>query len=158
MPKYQPATTAEVRAIQGPRPGTRALMATILAHYPLASSDGIYNVRRVRGSLTSWSLHAAGRAADVHVPDTPAGRKVGHDLFQRLIRPQTANALGICEVIYYNQRWDGTSGQIKPYHGKDAHKTHVHVGQTIDVASHPSVSTDPHDPLRRWFQHFLFEV
>ena len=74
-PKYQPVTAAEARLVQGPRPGSRALSDVVLfrmAHRGVRTG-GIYNSRKVRGSLTSWSTHAAGRGIDWMVPDKATG-------------------------------------------------------------------------------------
>lgn len=165
-PKYEPCTAIEWRTITGPTPGARAFLAEVLAHYGAGptnqsgvGSDGIYNHRMVRGSRTAHSNHASGRAIDVHVSDNGPGRLVGYDLFQRITRDPAATAVGVCEAIYYRQRWDGTSNLVKPYLGHpDDHKTHVHVTMTADVAHHPCDPTNPADPLRVWFRHFLFEV
>lgn len=150
MPKYQAVTASEANGVHGPRPGAVALQDVILMHYAgRLGTDGIYNHRKVRGSLTSWSLHAAGRAIDIHVPPTQAA--LGGELMVRLVK--SADALGVCEVIWNRTRWDGTSGQTKPYGGSDPHTTHVHIGMTVDIASRPNTPD-----LHKWFDFFLFGV
>ena len=151
-PAYQPVTRAENRAIQGPRPGTQTLLNVILMHTMLrgARSGGIYANRTVRFGK-SLSLHSAGRACDVMVPATngvatTAGRQLGDELFLRCVA--AAEQCGICEVIWWDKRW--TSAGVKPYKHTN-HRDHVHIGQTIDMASR----TDPQ--LGVWFNHFLFE-
>ena len=150
-PKYQPVTAAEAKAVQGPRPGSRALQDVLVQRFMGrgARSGGIYNQRRVRGSLTSWSGHAAGRAGDVMVPNTPDGKHMGDEIWLRLIN--AAEACGICEVIWNRQRWDGTTKQVKPYRGTNPHTDHVHWMQVVDVAAHPDTPD-----LRKWYEHFLF--
>ena len=40
----------------------------------------------------------------------------------------------------------------KPYHGKNPHTDHVHIGFTVDFADRPDTAE-----LRQWVSHFLFE-
>lgn len=155
-PKYQPATWSEARAVHGPKPGTQALLDTILWHMRLRGlnvwSGGIYNRRTIRGSVLP-SLHSCGRALDVMVPQTPAGRAAGDQLFLRAIN--AAEACGICEIIWNRQRWTADRG-VRPYKGTNPHLDHVHIGQTIDVASRGAGAE--RDNLVRWYAHFLFNV
>ena len=143
-PKYQPVTAAEAKAIQGPRPGSRALSDVVLARMAPrgVKTGGIYNSRKVRGSLTQWSTHSAGRGIDWRVPD----KATGDELFLRLVN--ACDAIGVGEVIWRHQRWTGDKG-VQPYKPTN-HFDHVHCSQTIDMASR----TDP--DLRKWFDHFLF--
>ena len=142
-PKYQPVTAAEAKAVQGPRPGSRALHDVVL--FRMASrgvrTGGIYNSRRVRGGI-AWSTHAAGRGIDWAVPS----KQVGDELYLRLIR--ACDQIGVGEVIWRDRRW--TADGEKPYKPKN-HYDHVHCSQTIDMASRPDTPD-----LRKWFDHFLF--
>jgi len=148
MPKYEKATSDEVKAIQGPRPGARVLSDVVIQHFlqkgVQVKSGGIYNKRRVRGGI-AWSLHSVGRGIDWMVPD----KNTGDEIFLRLIN--AAEQCGVCEIIWNRQRWDGTTGKVNEYRGPNPHTDHVHAGMTIDVASHPDTSD-----LRKWFNHFLF--
>ena len=143
---YEPVTSAEAKAIQGPRPGARALSDVVLMHYMArgVKTGGIYNSRKVRGSLTSWSTHAAGRGIDFMVPS----KEVGDEIYLRLIN--ASDATGVGEVIWQHYRWTGQKGQqnYKPSN----HLDHVHCSMTIDMASHPNT-----EDLRRWFAWFLFK-
>jgi hypothetical protein len=142
-PKYQPVTAAEAKAVQGPRPGSRALSDVVLARmaHRGVRSAGIYNSRRVRLG-TAWSTHAAGRGIDWAVPD----KATGDELFLRLVN--ACDQIGVGEVIWRDVRW--ASGEVKPYRPKN-HYDHVHCSQTIDMASRPDTPD-----LRKWFDHFLF--
>ena len=144
-PKYQPVTASEANAIHGPRPGSVALSDVVLARMASRGvrTGGIYNHRKVRGSLTSWSTHAAGRGIDWMVPN----KQVGDELFLRLVN--ACDQIGVAEVIWQHQRWTGDKG-VQPYKPSN-HLDHVHASQTIDMASRSDT-----DALRRWFDHFLF--
>lgn len=148
MPDYQKATWDEVRQVQGPRPGARALSDVVIQYFMAqgipVKSGGIYNKRRVRGG-TSWSLHSVGRGIDWMVPS----KNIGDQIWLRLIN--AAEQTGVCEVIWNRQRWDGTTKQVKPYRGINPHTDHVHAGMIVDVAAHPDTPD-----LRKWFDHFLF--
>jgi len=143
---YQPVSRAELRNHTGPRPGVRAFSDVVLwsMHSMGVTNGGIYNRRPVRGGI-SWSLHAVGRAADFMVPNTT----VGWYLALRAIR--NAPWLGVAEVIHDRKRWTAEKG-TKPYHGKNPHTDHVHIGFTVDFADRPDTAE-----LRQWVSHFLFE-
>jgi len=130
------------------------LSDVILMHYMGRGmkGGGIYNRRPVRLGR-AWSLHAGGRAADFMVPATggvatKAGKALGDELFMRAIA--AAEACGICEIIWWDKRWTGDKGV--QHYAPTNHRDHVHIGQTVDMASRTD-STN----LRRWFRHFLFE-
>ncbi|MFM7062636.1 MAG: hypothetical protein ACKO04_03965 [Actinomycetes bacterium] len=144
-PKYQPVTSAEARAIHGPRPGSRALHDVVLLRMASRGvrSGGIYNNRMIRGSLRSLSTHSAGRGIDWMVPD----KQTGDEIYLRLIR--ACDQIGVGEVIWRDRRWTGDKGE-QPYRPKN-HYDHVHCSQTIDMASRPDTPN-----LRKWFDHFLF--
>ena len=144
--KYEKVTAAEARTIQGPRPGARALSDVIIWHYHSRGvrSGGIYNSRKVRGSLTSWSTHAAGRGIDFMVPS----KEVGDEIYLRLIN--ASDATGVGEVIWRHSRWTGQDGE--KHYKPTNHFDHVHCSMTIDMASQPNT-----DELKRWFAHFLFQ-
>jgi hypothetical protein len=155
MPPYQPVSKAEWNNVHGPRPGTVVLQDVILRHAATAWgpgsawSDGIYNHRMVRGSRTTYSLHSAGRACDIGLPQNATGKQHGDELFLRLIN--AADACGIVEVIWYRQRWSMDKGVVA-YHGTDPHTGHVHFAQSVDMASRVDQGGD----LHKWFDHFLW--
>lgn len=147
---YQPVTSAELAHCFGPRPGVQAFSDVVLwsLHDKGVRSDGIYNRRKVRGSLFTWSLHAVGRAVDIGVakPSDP----VGDILMMQCVAH--ADWLGICEVIWNAKRWTKEKG-LRPYSGADLHRTHLHVGFTVDFADRPNTPE-----LRAWIAHFLFNA
>jgi len=146
---YQPVSATELKQVIGPRPGARALNDVIVPRLfsKGVRSAGIYN-RRPRRGLTALnprtaSLHAAGRAVDISIPN----QKVGDELFLRLI--SAADAIGICEIIWWDRRV--SSDGVKAYKGKDNHHTHIHIGLTSDFADRTNTPD-----LRKWISHFIF--
>lgn len=133
---YYPVTGSEVRAHSGPRPGAVALLRylrEVSANNPgrLPATDGIYNKRRIRGSL-SWSSHASGRGLDFGVnANTAEGLALGNFLLFCLMLD--AVPLGIQYVI-----WNGHSyrpGEApRVYKGVSPHKDHLHIELTPHAA------------------------
>ena len=152
---YQPVTSVELKTITGPRPGVRAVLDTILwfrsavtpEGFGGVKSGGIYNRRPQRGKTVlnpgSASLHSAGRALDIMVPN----KKAGDELYLRLAA--AADAIGICEIIWWERRLT-SKGEV-PYRGKSPHKDHLHVGFTADWAARANTPD-----LRKWIAHFVF--
>ena len=145
---YQPVTSAELRTVVGPRPGARAVSDVIVWHMYAkgARPGGIYNRRPVRGKSilapSSASLHAAGRAVDIMVPNL----NVGDEILLRLLK--AADAIGVCEIIWNRKRY--TAKGTFPYKGKSPHTDHLHIGLTAEMA-------DNRDPqLKQWVTHFMF--
>lgn len=138
---YEAVTTTEYRTKTGERRGTRALLDVLLFLFgALGVTDlGIYNRRKVRGG-SSWSIHAVGRAFDLGIPN----KALGDRIFLLLIR--AAPKLGLCEIIWWGQRWTAENG-VQPYYGVDNHHTHIHGAQTQEAADNPS----KRDDLTKWY-------
>src|SRR5215211_5097348 len=133
------ATWAPARRCTGSAtPGARSLMKWILDNFKDASSAGIYNCRTVRGG-SDTSLHAEGRALDVHFPGK--GHKDGHKLVQ-LLRP-IASKLGIQEMIFDRTIWSARSpGKAgRRYTGVNPHFDHVHIGLTRKAGQKLNLAT-----------------
>lgn len=138
---YYPATSAEVRAATGLRPGAVALLSwlrgrTVGNPARLPAVDGGYNKRKIRGSLFQWSVHASGRALDFGMDATwSEGVMAGNLLVWALM--SHAEMLGIQYII-----WNGMSYKPgrdpKPYTNKAAgpHRDHLHIELTPHAADH----------------------
>lgn len=103
------------------------MMAACLAAVPGTVNWGIYSKRTIAGTNT-WSNHASGRALDVG-----CSRKALGDALVLKIVPHVIE-LGICEVIWYNQRWsakgDGLPYKVSTSSPTLAHRDHVHISLT----------------------------
>jgi hypothetical protein len=134
----------------GPAEGTRRLADHIEQLWPETANWGIYNPRRVRGSTTTWSIHAEGRAIDVAIPLDAAGEDTGNEIAAWLI--DNATTLG-CQFFIWNGRsWRPDRGW-RTYSGTSPHRDHIHLEQTRLAAATwtPEVPTmhvdnviDPH--------------
>ena len=109
----------------GPQPGAIALMKWALARYNNASNLGIYNPRRVRGSSTSWSIHADGRAIDVGFPVVEGGHPQGNELADLIVKRYTD--FGVQQVIWNRRIWTVGRGPWRRYTGTSPHTDHVHI-------------------------------
>jgi len=138
MVRYEPA--AKQPTATACQPGTRALLFAVRAAWPelagFPSAYGCWNPRRIKGS-SSWSLHAEGRAIDVHVPANMKnlGWELGCELSNR------RQVYGVQRVI-----WDGHIWSIEQPRGwrellastKDKHRDHLHIEQWWADALKPS--------------------
>lgn len=135
------------------RGGVRAFKSWVLAQVPSARDDGCFNCRNVRGSTTTLSLHADGRAVDVGFPglDHPDGEL----LFAWCIH--YAEAIGAQEIIWSGRIWSWSHPFVHAYTGASAHREHVHTGfcrrmadalsaALLNTLSHPLGGTVPSAP------------
>lgn len=145
MPAYEPVTGGELLIHRGPAPGMRALHDVVLWTYHKhgVRDGGIYNRRKVRRGR-AWSLHSVGRAADAMTPDMGTGVWLANHLIN------SAEPIGLCEVIFGDQRWTGDRG-IHDY-TLGGHDDHVHYGLTKQAA----YSDASMEELHRWFSAALF--
>lgn len=91
---------------------------------------GIYNPRKVRGSRTTWSTHASGRAVDfaANAHDPSQAAKAEHYI-QFLIRHSTS--FQVQYLIWDRKCWRSGQGW-RNYQGTSPHTDHVHVELNID--------------------------
>lgn len=94
---------------------------------------GIYNNRNVRGSATTKSLHAEGRALDWAFDANDAQTR---DEAMRFINQLLANdavlarEMGIQEVIFNRKIWSAEHPRegLRDYNGANPHTDHIHIG------------------------------
>jgi len=91
-------------------------------------SAGIYNNRNVRGSSTTLSLHAEGRAVDISL-----GLQAGRKAFEHAVA--IACSSGIQEVIFNRRIWTSSKGE-RAYNGVNPHTDYVHIGLNKCGAEH----------------------
>lgn len=124
---FDKATTAT----RGPQPGAVALYRFILAdpRWPAATGLGIYNNRLVRGSRTSLSVHAEGRALDIGFPVIhPDGHPEGNELADLLVEHHLD--LGVQQVIWAGRIWSNYRAQDgwRSFRGSSgSHHDHIHL-------------------------------
>lgn len=110
----------------------------MMAHWKRSTglgNDGCYNNRNIRGG-TSKSLHAVGRAADLHADaNHPTERAKAESYVQWLI--VNASELGVQYLIWNRRSWRPDRGWHS-YSGVDPHNTHIHAELDIDGAANPS--------------------
>lgn len=99
---YTAATTAEVRQVTGCSPGARALSAELRSRYRLPAPIvdlGCYARRPIRGTTSSWSVHAVGRATDLAFATMPQGNLIVVKLWSCMA------ALGLQLILWNGQSW-----------------------------------------------------
>lgn len=110
--------------------GARVLLNDILRNFAHTYELGCYNPRNVRGSSSSRSLHAEGRAIDVGVPW--GFKAIGDDLAALCILH--SEEIQVQEVVYYRRIWSSTRPYWHAYDGENPHTDHVHIGLNWDGA------------------------
>lgn len=117
----------------GPQPGVVNFQDAALKTVPESHSDGIYNCRPVRGSTTTTSLHGEGRAFDWGCAKGALWAAEAADFLV-----EHSKQLGIQCVIYDRRIWSGAHPDAgwRPYHGVDAHTTHLHIEFSWAAAEH----------------------
>lgn len=91
---------------------------------------GIYNPRRVRGSSTTWSIHASGRAVDFAANANKADQKAkADDYCAFLIRHAVSFQLQM--LIWDRRSWRSGRGW-RNYQGVSPHTDHIHAELNID--------------------------
>ena len=123
MPRYDRAT----KATQGAAPGTVELRDELVRQFG-DHKTGIHNNRNIRGS-NKLSLHAEGRAIDMHVD-----REKGDAVAQWALA--NAPRYGVQEIIWNRRIWSSARAKEgwRKYTGADPHTDHVHIGQNRDGA------------------------
>lgn len=113
----------------GPTPGAIALRD----HWRKVTGlgdQGIYNPRKVRGSKTTWSTHASGRAVDLKANAHNAReRQLAEGYIEFLQRHCVA--LQVQYLIWNGRSWSPARGW-REYNGVHPHEDHVHAELNID--------------------------
>lgn len=133
------------------QPGTRALYEAVLALDPRFQLLGCFNCRHVRGSRSTWSLHAEGRATDIGFHDpgdqTRHGGEAGRHLqviCDRIIR--APRQIGCQQIIYDARIWRYGDPGWRPFDGGSGpHHDHAHIELSWDAARRLT-----HDDVRRF--------
>ena len=119
----------------GLTPGAGALRTYLSAKFPQAWHIGGYSCRAIVGVSSQASVHATGRALDVHIEvaessaaDNDEGDPVGNFLIEH------AEHIGIQYIIWDRGSWraDRADGdKVRPYTGAHPHNDHLHVELSV---------------------------
>ena len=129
---YQKATSPPAPT-GGPAPGTIALAEFLMDEFDGSWSKGIYNPRKIAGTLT-WSTHAEGRGFDLGVNrSSQEGLDIGNAVSDYLV--EHCAALGVQYFIWNRRSFRPTRDpQWKRYGGLSPHRDHLHIEQTRTAA------------------------
>jgi len=129
------ATWEPARSCTREQRGTRALWDWLRSQYPgLFTFGGIYVCRPVRGTTTTYSIHAEGRALDAMIaPVGGKGDPRGRGVVLRL--GAKGRELGLQSVIFDRTIWSAKSPSGRVYNGVHPHYDHLHLEQTRTAAA-----------------------
>ena len=117
--------------------GAQRVRTWVTAHWPQVTNVGGYSCRPINGNAAVTSIHAVGRALDLHIP-VAAGSEADNDLGDELANYLVANAqyIGVQRVIWDRTYWRGGDAPREGYYdGAHPHNDHIHVELSV-AASH----------------------
>ncbi len=115
--------------------GAQRLKDYIQANFPQVTSIGGYSCRPIVGNSSSMSVHATGRAIDIHIPldGGAADNGLGDPLANWLV--ENAEHIGIQMVIWDRWLWSPSRTPYSRYYsGQHAHHDHLHVELTVEAS------------------------
>jgi len=119
-------------------PGTRLLQDWLYANFPQVWHIGGYSCRPINGNPDVMSVHATGRAIDVHIYtiDGEADNELGDPIGNYLI--EHAEEMGIQLIIWDRWKWNASrsAGDKDGYYsGAHPHNDHLHVELSVAAAN-----------------------
>lgn len=122
--------------LPGMRPGTDELRLYIAEYFPQVSGLGGFSCRAIVGNPSQSSVHATGRALDIHIPLTAEG-EADNDLGDPLAHWLIVNAehIGIQFIIWDRTTWGAhrsVGDREQPYTGQHPHDDHLHVELSVE--------------------------
>ncbi len=115
-------------------PAMANLKKFIESTYPQVSNTGGYNCRHIRGNPRATSVHATGRALDIHIPlhrglaDNDKGDPIANYLLAN------AQQMGIQTIIWDESIWTSSRANlgVRYYSGTHRHRDHLHIEITTN--------------------------
>lgn len=126
----------------GNAPGAEALSVYLRDRFEYTRLLELYRCRKTTGKGDGYSEHAEGRAIDLGIPTTSAGKakpELGDPVVDLLI--PSASALGIQILIYNKRSWSARKPSGGEYKGSKPHYNHVHIGLIPDTAARLNYAT-----------------
>ena len=111
--------------------GGRVFKEWIQQHWPQVEHVGGYSCRPINGDSSTMSVHATGRAVDIHIPldGGAADNGLGDPLANWLLKH--ADEIGIQSIIWDRWMWSPSRDpRSRHYGGAHPHHDHLHVELT----------------------------
>jgi MYXO-CTERM domain-containing protein len=119
--------------------GAEDLRDYINAYFPQVTRIGGYACRHINGNENQTSVHATGRALDIHIPravDQTGDNDLGDPLAHWLIR--NAEFIGVQYIIWDRYSWNASrdAGEKgRAYGGASPHYDHLHVELSVEAGA-----------------------
>ncbi len=119
--------------------GAETLRDYLYEYFPQLSLIGGYACRHINGNESQTSVHATGRALDLHIPlaaDGAADNDLGDPLAHWLIR--NAETIGIQFIIWDRSSWNASrpaGEKFRAYGGASPHRDHLHIELSLSAAA-----------------------
>lgn len=131
-------------------PATKSLRDMMRRRFPqIISADG-YSCRHINGNSRSTSVHATGRAIDLHfrLDRGSADNDLGDPAANYLL--EHAQELGVQTIIWDRGIWMSNKARsgVRYYSGAHAHHDHIHVELTPTAKVNPTVSDSCTDKIK----------
>ena len=135
--------------------GAQAVEDWIYAYWPEVSYIGGYSCRAINGDSSQMSVHATGRALDIHIPTLggegvmgEADNDAGDPLANYLI--EHAEEMGIQRIIWDRWYWRADPPRNGEYTGRHPHHDHLHVELSVAAGNMETPwFAGPMDPPQR---------
>ncbi len=115
--------------------GGAALRQWVYDNWPQVSHVGGYACRPINGDSSTMSVHATGRAIDIHIPldGGQADNDLGDPLANWLL--EHAEEIGVQSIIWDRWIWSPSrSSRSRAYTGAHPHHDHLHVELTPEAS------------------------
>ena len=115
--------------------GAAVLRDYIGESFPQVTHVGGYSCRSINGDSSTMSVHATGRALDIHIPlhggeaDNDLGDPVAHYFIEH------AEEIGVQYIIWDRWTWSGSraaGSKERSYGGAHPHHDHLHVELSVE--------------------------
>jgi hypothetical protein len=119
--------------------GAGTLREYLYEYFPQLTLVGGYACRHINGNESQTSVHATGRALDLHIPLAAGGaadNDLGDPIAHWLIR--NAESMGIQYIIWDRSSWNAsrTAGEkFRPYGGASPHRDHLHIELSVPASA-----------------------
>lgn len=115
--------------------GAIELKGYLAINFPQISQMGGYNCRHIVGNSSKMSVHATGRALDIHIPlvNGHANNASGDVVANWLITH--AEEIGVQYIIWDRTQWTASrsaGNKARRYNGSHAHHDHLHIELSLD--------------------------
>ena len=120
--------------------GALTMRDWMYANFPQISNIGGYSCRAINGNPNQTSVHATGRALDLHIPTVGSANEADNDLGDPVGNwlIEHAEEIGIQYIIWDEWTWGASRNpgeKERAYGGAHPHNDHLHIELSVDAGN-----------------------